>query len=104
MSPPQDPITPPTSPVCVLTTTPASHPFVLIMPPVSPVMENLSSFTGLIRRAIRVAIRVGVCVGAGNVEVDVSYITFMMRAQHRGLLGTVQDSVPLTHTTDHTWF
>ena len=35
---------------------------------------------------------VGVRVGAGDVEVDISYIAFMMRAQYKGLLVIVQDS------------
>ena len=47
-------------------------------------------------------IRVGVGVGAGDAEVDISYIIFIMRAQSKGLLGTVQDYLPLTHT-DHMW-
>ena len=34
----------------------------------------------------------GVGVGAGDVEVNISYITFMMKAQYTGLLGSVQDS------------
>ena len=38
------------------------------------------------------AIRVGVGVGAGDVKVDISYITLMIRAQYKGLVGTVQDS------------
>ena len=43
-------------------------------------------------------------VEVGDAEVDISYqyraITFMMRAQYKGLLGTVQDSLSSTHT-DH---
>ena len=38
-----------------------------------------------------------------DVEVDIIYITFMMRAQYKELLGTVKDSLPSTRTTDHTW-
>ena len=38
------------------------------------------------------AIRVEVGVGSGDVEVDIIYITFMMRAQYTGLLGTVKSS------------
>ena len=36
--------------------------------------------------------RVGVDVGAGDAEVDITYIISMMRAQYKGSLGTVQDS------------
>ena len=36
------------------------------------------------------AIHVGVSVRAGDVELDISYITFMMSAQYTGLLGIVQ--------------
>ena len=36
--------------------------------------------------------RVGVDVGAGDAEVDISYITFILRSQYKWLLGTVQDS------------
>ena len=36
--------------------------------------------------------RVGVDEGAEDAEVDMSYLTFMMRAQYKGLLSTVQDS------------
>ena len=36
--------------------------------------------------------RVGVGVGAGDAEVDRSYIKFMMGAQYIGYLGTVQNS------------
>ena len=45
------------------------------------------------------AFHVGVGVGAGDVEVDITYITFMMRAQYTGLLSTVQGSQTTTELT-----
>ena len=48
--------------------------------------------------------RVGVGVGAGDVEVDVLYITFLISVQYTGLLGTVHarynkaSEVPCTGT------
>ena len=40
---------------------------------------------------------VGVGVGAGDAEVDISYIIFMMKARYKKQLGTARDSLPSTY-------
>ena len=63
-------------------------------------LRSLLSFTGLVRVCYSCW---GWCrgwrLGAGDVEVDITYITFMRRAQHTGLVGTVQGSHTTTEIT-----
>ena len=42
-------------------------------------------------------------VGAGDVEVDITYITFMMTAQYTGFIGTVQNSHYDNKCSEYNW-
>ena len=66
--------------------------------PVASVMRSLPSFTGLVWVCYSCWGWCSVGLGAGDVAVDISYMTFMMRVQYKGYLVLYKSHITTTQS------